>query len=151
MKKPPRDSKAGIFSEGMGVDILYQGFLIAALTVISYYLGYYVLSPKDASHGMTMAFLTLSLSEVFHCLNMRSQRKSLFSVKTFNLALVLAAVGSLAATILVCEVPFLAEAFSLAKIGGKEYLVAIGLAFSMMPIVEFVKFLQSTFAKKRQK
>ena len=151
MKKPPRDSKAGIFSEGMGVDILYQGFLIAALTVISYYLGRYVLSSKDASHGMTMAFLTLSLSEVFHCLNMRSQRKSLFSVKTFNLTLVLAAVGSLAATILVCEVPFLAEAFSLAKIGGKEYLVAIGLAFSMMPIVEFVKFLQSTFAKKRQK
>ena len=156
MKKKPRDSKSGIFAEGMGVDILYQGFLIAVLTIASYYLGYYVLSPVDVeavahAHGMTMAFLTLSLSEVFHCLNMRSQRKSLFSVKTFNLALVLAAVGSFLATVLVCEVPFFAEAFSLVSIGWEEYLVAIGLAFAVIPVVETVKLIQAGLAKKRQK
>ncbi|MBQ9114266.1 MAG: calcium-translocating P-type ATPase, PMCA-type [Clostridia bacterium] len=154
MKKKPRDSKSGIFADGMGVDILYQGFLIAVLTIASYYLGYYVLSPNELvahAHGMTMAFLTLSLSEVFHCLNMRSQRKSLFSVKTFNLALVLAAVGSFLATVLVCEVPFFADAFSLVSIGWAEYLVAIGLAFAVIPVVETVKLFQAGFAKKRQK
>ena len=91
---------------------------------------------------MTMAFLTMSIAEVFHSFNMRSQRKSIFKLGTKNKTLVIAGVGSLIATTLVCEVPFLANAFGFASVELDEYLIAIGLGICVIPIVEFVKFIQ---------
>ena len=53
-----------------------------------------------------------------------------------------AALGSLLATTLVCEVPFLAAAFQFTSVELSEYLVAVALAFCVIPIVEIVKFFQ---------
>ena len=143
MRRKPRDSKAGIFSEGMGIDIVYQGLLVAGLTLLSYFLGSRVLASElYADHGMTMAFLTMSFAEVFHSLNMRSQRKSIFGMKTSNKTLVIAAIGSAIATTLVCEIPFLAAAFGFVSIGLKEYAVAVLLGACVIPVVELVKFIQ---------
>ncbi|MBQ8322429.1 MAG: calcium-translocating P-type ATPase, PMCA-type [Clostridia bacterium] len=151
MKRKPRDSKAGIFSGGMGIDILYQGVLVAILTLVSYYLGHSVLAEGGASgdHGVTMAFLTMSMAEIFHSLNMRSQRGSLFGVKSFNKTLVIAAIGSLLATTAVCEIDFLANAFGFVSVGFAEYALAIGLGFCVIPIVELVKLIQRKCGKKR--
>ncbi len=153
MKRKPRESKAGIFSDGMGYDVVYQGFLIAALVLFSYLLGHYVETRtwtlETSAHGMTMAFLTMSFAEIFHCFNMRSQRGSLLGVKGQNKMLWLAAIASLAATLLVCEVPFLADAFELTRISWKEYAIAVGLGFCVLPVVELVKCAQRAFAKKK--
>ncbi len=153
MKRKPRKSKAGIFSEGMGVDVLYQGLMISVLVLLSYFLGHYVetgnWSLETSTHGMTMAFLTMSFAEIFHCFNMRSQRESLFTMKKQNGMLWLAAFASLAMTLLVCEVPFLAGAFELEHIAFKEYAIAIGLGFCVLPIVEIVKWIQRLVAKKK--
>ena len=127
----------------MGIDIVYQGLLVAGLTLLSYFLGSRVLASElHADHGMTMAFLTMSFAEVFHSLNMRSQRKSIFGMKTSNKTLVIAAIGSAIATTLVCEIPFLATAFGFVSIGLKEYAVAVLLGASVIPVVELVKFIQ---------
>ena len=146
MKRKPRDSKAGVFADGMGVDIIYQGLLVSILVLFSYFLGHYLevgtWAIETSTHGMTMAFLTMSMAEIFHSLNMRSQRESIFTLKKQNKMLLLAAVGSLLATTLVCEVPFLANAFGFAAVDFKEYILAIALGAVVIPVVEVVKFFQ---------
>ncbi len=151
MRRRPRDAKSGIFSGGMGVDIAYQGLMVSALTLISYFLGHFMESGAweiaESPDGMTMAFLTMSMAEIFHSLNMRSQRGSLFSLKGQNKVLLGAAVATLVLTTMVCEVPFLAAAFEFTSVSFAEYIIAIGLGFLVIPIVEIVKLIQRKLAK----
>ena len=153
MKRKPRDAKSGVFADGMGIDVLYQGVLVALLVLISYFLGHFinegVWTFENSSHGTTMAFLTMSMAEIFHSFNMRSQRKSLLQMKKQNKWLWGAALGSFAATALVCEVPFLAAAFGFEAVGILEFVVAIGLGACVVPIVELVKFIQRKIAKNK--
>ena len=151
MKRKPRSAKAGIFSDGMAADILYQGAMVAALVILSYFIGHRIESGSwqiaNSSEGMTMAFLTMSMAEIFHSINMRSQRQSIFSLKSNNLVLYLAALGSLAATALVCEVGFLANAFGFSPVSFKEFIIAIAIGFCVIPIVEVVKLIQRKMTK----
>ena len=146
MKRKPRPAKAGIFAGGMGFDIAYQGLMISALTILSYFIGHFMESGlweiTESADGMTMAFLTMSMAEIFHSFNMRSQRGSLISLKSTNVLLNGAAVASLVLTTAVCEIPFLANAFGFTSVELPEYLVAIALAFLTIPLVELVKWAQ---------
>ena len=146
MKRKPRPAKAGIFAGGMGFDIAYQGLMISALTIASYFIGHFMESGlweiTESADGMTMAFLTMSMAEIFHSFNMRSQRGSLISLKTTNALLNGAAIASLVLTTAVCEIPFLANAFGFTSVELSEYLVAIALAFLTIPLVELVKCVQ---------
>jgi Ca2+-transporting ATPase len=98
-----------------------------------------------------MAFLTMSMAEIFHSFNMRSQRSSLFTIKKQNVVLWLAAAGTLLLTTLVCEVGFLANAFGFTTIGWEEYGIALGIGFCIIPIVEIVKLFQRIFARRKAK
>ena len=151
MRRKPRDARAGIFSGGMGFDIGYQGVLLTLLTMVSYFIGHYVESGTwaitNSADGTTMAFLTLSMAEIFHSLNMRSQRQSIFRLGSSNKMLLWAALGSLVATTLVCEVPFLANAFDFTSVELGEYLIAIVLGALIIPIVELVKLVQRKLGK----
>ena len=153
MKRKPRNSKAGIFADGMGVDIAYQGVLVTVLTLVSYFIGHFMETGNweitNSAHGMTMAFLTMSMAEVFHSFNMRSQRGSMFTLGSQNKTLWIAGIGSLVATTLVCEIPFLANAFGFASVGISEYLIALALGFVVIPVVELVKLIQRKVAKNR--
>ncbi len=146
MRRKPRDAKAGIFSGGLGLDVAYQGLAVSILTLVSYFVGHFMESGvweiANSPDGMTMAFLTLSMAEIVHSLNMRSQRNSIFTLGGQNKALNLAALASLALTTMVVEVPFLANAFGFTPIRLEEYAVALGLAAVMLPLVELVKFFQ---------
>ena len=154
MNRPPRNPKEGIFAGGLGVDIAYQGILVTVITIASYILGHcfevgHFEMPRGISNdGMTMAFLTMSMCEIFHAFNMRSQRGSVFRLKGHNKVLWAAMLGSLALTTLVLEVPFLANAFGFTPISWTEYAVALGLALLVIPIVEAIKFFQRKTAKK---
>lgn len=151
MNRRPRDSKSSIFSGGLGIDIAYQGILLSAVTLASYFIGHYMESGVweivNSSDGMTMAFLTLSISEIVHSFNMRSQRGSLFSLKGQNLLLNVSAIVALLLTTAVCEIPFLANAFGFTAVSFGEYLVAIALAISVFPLVELVKLIQRKCVK----
>ncbi len=151
MRRRPRDAKAGIFAGGMGFDIAYQGFFVTLLIMISYFIGHFIETGvweiTNSADGTTMAFLTMSMAEIFHSFNMRSQRGSIFTLGTHNRALVFAAIGSLIATTLVCEVPFLANAFDFTAVDFNEYLIAIALGACIIPLVELVKLIQRKISK----
>ncbi len=157
MRRPPRPSDDGIFAGGLLGDIIYQGILVTALTIISYIIGnsiesgHFALPVGVSSHGMTMAFLTMSMCEIFHSFNMRSQRKSIFTLKSQNKVLWGAMIGSLLLTTAVLEIPVLADAFGFTPVGFKEYSIALILAFLVIPIVEIVKLFQRMAAKKKKK
>lgn len=152
MRRKPRKSDAGIFSDGMGFDVAYQGIVVTILVLISFFVGHFMQTGNwhlgDSTHGMTMAFLTMSMAEIFHSLNMRSQRQSIFTLSTQNKFLYGAAILSLLATTVVCEVPFLAQAFDFETVEWQEYLVAAALGVLVIPIVELVKLVQR-HSKKR--
>ncbi|MGI5936386.1 MAG: calcium-translocating P-type ATPase, PMCA-type [Oscillospiraceae bacterium] len=151
MKRKPRDPKAGIFAEGMGIDIGYQGVMVSVLTFAAYFIGHYIETGlweiTDSIDGTTMAFLTMNMAEIFHSFNMRSQRGSLFALKTSNPILNIGTLASLALTSAVIYVPFLSDAFGLAHINAFEYTVALVLAACVIPIVEIVKHFQRKAAR----
>ncbi len=152
MHRKPRPTTDGIFSGGVGVDVAYQGFVVTVLTMAAYFIGHIMEGGSwdslQSADGMTMAFLTMSMAEIFHSFNMRSQRGSIFTLKTQNRALWFAGVASFVATTLVIEIPFLADAFGFEHISLAEYGVAMGLAVCVIPIVEIVKLCQRAFAKR---
>ena len=155
MCRPPRDSRDGIFAGGLAFDVGYQGVLITVITMVSYVIGHcfevgrFEMPTGVSPEGMTMAFLTMSMCEIFHSFNMRSQRGSVFSLHSHNKVLWAAMLGSLVLTTLVLEVPFLAAAFGFTPVGLTEYLIAIALAALVIPLVELVKLCQRAAARRK--
>ena len=84
----------------------------------------------------------MSMCEIFHSFNMRSQRKSVFTLHSHNKILWGAMLGSLVLTTIVLEVPFIADMFGFTPVDLPEYLVALALAFVVIPVVEIVKAVQ---------
>ncbi len=160
MSRKPRDSKDGIFAGGMGFDCLYQGVIVTVLTLAAFFIGEYLETGKwiftnisDCNEGMTMAFLTMSMAEIFHSFNMRSQRGSAlamsFGQKSHNAVLYGAMVLALALTAAIIEIDPLAQMFDFTPLSLKAYAISIGLAISVIPIVEIVKAIQRAAAKKK--
>ena len=151
MKRKPRDPKEGIFAGGMGFDVFFQGVIVTALVLFSYVLGHRMESGVwefvNSPDGTTMAFLTLSMVEICHSLNMRSRRGSIFKLNSHNKFLYGAMLASLILTTAVIEVPFLASAFQFTPIDLEEYAVALGLAILIIPIMEVVKAIQRKTGK----
>ena len=153
MERPPRSASDGIFAGGLGVDIAYQGFLIAIITLASYIIGHcmevgHFEWPHGISEdGMTMAFLTMNMCEIFHSFNMRSQRRSVFTLKGQNGLLWGAMIAALLLVTVVLEVPAIASAFGFTPVDWNEYAVALGLSILVIPIVELVKLFQRRAAK----
>jgi Ca2+-transporting ATPase len=147
MKRKPRNSHDGIFANGMGADCIFQGVVISVLTLISYFIGIAaegvsveqaVASDTAGIEGMTMAFLTLSMLEMFHSLNMRSRRASIFRLPTQNTWTWGAFGMSLLLTYIVIETP-LSIVFGFAELDVSHYLIALGLAVLIIPVVELYK------------
>ena len=152
MARKPRNAKAGIFAGGMGFDVVYQGLLVSVLVLASYFLGHFIETGTwaitNSADGTTMAFLTISMAEIFHSFNMRSQRNSIFKLGGHNMVLILAAIGSLIATTVVCEIPLLAAAFGFTSVSFFEYALAILIGALVIPVVELVKLAQRRIGKK---
>jgi Ca2+-transporting ATPase len=151
MQKPPRDPKKGIFANRLGVRIIYQGVIIAALTLISFLIGYANNASQELRQitAMTMAFLTLSLCEIFHSLNLRSSINSLFAVKSQNKYLLLAMVLSFVLTMAVIYIPGLNTVFKLTALPLVNFVEAFGVALLIIPAVEIEKAISRTGMKNR--
>ena len=161
MTRKPRDSKEGIFAGGLGAAVAYQGVLVTAITLISYFIGRDFLATAHHAEaiaagtysaemlGTSMAFLTLSMCEIFHAFNMRSLRGSIFTLKTQNAWLWGAGALSLLLTTAVVEIDFLCNAFGLAHLDLMEYGIALGLGFCIIPIVEIVKLIHRAIDRAR--
>lgn len=152
MRRPPRDSNEGIFAHGVGISVMYQGIAVSILTLVAYFVGHYIESGvweiANSADGMTMAFLTMSMAEIFHSYNMRSHKNSIFTLGTHNYYLFGAMAMSLVLTTTVIYVPFLRELFSFEVIDAREYFIALGLAFLIIPIVEIVKIFHRLYDRR---
>ncbi len=146
MKRPPRNAGDGIFAGGLGFDVAFQGIIIAFLTLSAYFIGHFIESGRfeiaASPDGMTMAFLTLSMVEIFHSFNMRSRKYSIFRIKGHNKFLWGAMILSFLCTTAVIYIPFLSKAFGFTHISLMEYAIAILLAVLIIPIMEIVKAIR---------
>lgn len=152
MKAKPRDSKESLFAHGGLVFTIYNGAMIAALT-----LGAFLWSPvihlNEAGlpvsldniklmlgetdiimHAQTYAFTTLGISQLFHAIGMRNYDKSLFRMNLLeNKAMIGAFVLGLLLQVAVTEIPVLTEAFETSQLSLKEWFNLILL--SMVPLL----------------
>ncbi len=147
MQRPPRSSKEGLFANGVGLNCAIQGTALAVITLISYIVGEIFengafMLGQSSEDGMTMAFLTLSMAELFHSFNMRSLDKSLFRTKGHNKILYWTLVGAFVLTLAVLYVPLLNNAFGFAHISFTEFVIALAFAILIIPIVEIQKAIQ---------
>ena len=157
MRRKPRSKNDGIFAGGLGVDCAYQGIIVSILTVAAFYIGEFLETGHliwrdipDSSEGMTMAFFTMAMCEIFHSFNMRSQRGSAVAMVfkgSHNILLYGAMALSFVLTTAVVEIDFLSNMFGFAHLDLKAYLISLGLSFMIIPIVEVVKLIQRKTAK----
>lgn len=142
MQEPPRDTRASFFAGGLGLNIFYQGILMALLTVASYLFG----AKQSPEEGTTMAFITLSAVQLFHVFNIKVGLKSVFSASVLNNPLLI--VGSLIPMGLmaaIVNVPLLAGLFNVVPLTLPEWILAAGLAFAIVPLEELAKVLKRSF------
>lgn len=136
MKQPPIRPNVGMFSGGLGVSIILEGSMIGALALLAYIIG-----SRFFQDGSTMAFAVLSLSQLFHSFNMRSER-SLFSIGICsNRKLFFSFLFCSALQIIVISVPALASVFQVSPMNANGW--GIVLFLSALPI--FFMELQKKF------
>lgn len=157
MKRKPRKASDGVFADHMGIDCVVQGLVITALVLLSFFAGVYfdmgyiniadMIAGTADEEGVTMAFITLSMVEIFHCFNMRSRRASLFTMKKQNKWLWAASALALVLTVVVVEFDPLALMFGFMPLPMHALLTALGLAFLIIPLMEIYKAIMRAVEK----
>ena len=144
MSQPPRDAHASLFAHGFAFRLAWQGVMVGLLTLAAYFLGEYVLSDPGEAHAAanTMAFATLTLCQLFHAFNVRSEDRSLLeqgllSIPALNKAVLAGSVFQLAVLLF----PPLQSVFSVVPMDGGQWLTVLLLAAAPIPICELAKAL----------
>jgi Ca2+-transporting ATPase len=146
MKQKPRKSTAGIMSDGMGANVVYQGFLQALITLASYKIGtmYY-----NQDIAVTLAFATLGLIQLTHSFNVRSNTKSIFQLGLFTNPHLLGATAlSGVLMVSVILIPSLNPIFKVSSLNLEQWAIAIGFALLVIPVVEVIKAIRRTTVKE---
>ncbi len=139
MDHMPKPKNEGLFAGGLGVRVVLQGAMFAALSLVGFWLGQTMGGSIEA--GRTMAFMTLALSQVLQAFNMRSD-KSIFKIGPFgNTTLNWAALASVLLVAFVLFTPGVQTAFGLVYLPANLYLIAAGLIFVPTVIMELCKLL----------
>lgn len=147
MQQPPRKAKSSIFSDGVGVKIAYQGILEGAITLFVFYLANKLYNHPTTS--ITMAFATLGLIQLAHSFNVRSNTKSIFQIGlASNPYLLLANLVSGLLLVLVIILPGVNDIFKVDHLTLAQWGIVIAASFSIIPIVEIVKFVRNKFVTK---
>ena len=144
MTKKPKPKNEGLFAGGLGIRVVLQGFMFAALTLIGFHMG--KLWGGSVEAGQTMAFMVLALSQIVQAFNMRSD-KSLFKIGAFgNKTLNIAALASVAMVAMLLFTP-VGIAFGLVSLPAKLYFLALGSIFVPFVVMEIGKLIASKIRK----
>lgn len=153
MEKPPRDARQGLFDWDFSLRLGLQGLMVGLLTLAAYYLGFTRLGAPglEAQCANTMAFATLTLCQLFHAFNVRSEARSIFSIGPLsNPAMNRAFLTGLALQLSVLLIPPLRGVFSVAPMDLPQWLAVLLLAAAPIPICELGKALRRRSPAPRQ-
>lgn len=145
MKQRPRSAGENLFSKGFSLRLAWQGIMVGALTLGAYLLGEFVLSDPATADAVanTMAFATLTLSQLFHAFDVRSEDQSLLKIGVFsNKAMNEAFLIGLAMQMSVLCLPPLQKIFSVVFLSPLQWLTVFALAIAPVVICEGVKLLR---------
>ncbi len=136
MDKKPRDSKKGIFADGLWQRIITEGTMLGILTLVAFSVGNYL---YDIEVGRTMAFVSLGLLELVHSFNIKSE-ESIFKVGLFENKYLLGAfiLGALLQVIVVV-IPSVAEVFKLVPLTQVQWMYTFGISILPLVIMEIQK------------
>ncbi len=141
MRRPPRDPQAGIFSEGLGIHVLWVGALIGAIALVVGRL-YYNPANADDRTWQTMIFTTLAFLQVGQALASRSSRESFFSLGLMtNVTLLGLAVLVIVLQLGVLYAPFLEQFFLIVPLAPRDLLVAAALGSVAFVAIEIEKWV----------
>ncbi|KYH28523.1 calcium-translocating P-type ATPase, PMCA-type [Clostridium colicanis] len=142
MKEKPRNSNETIFTGAIG-NILFSGSIICILTLIAFQIGLHRY-PGSVIHAQTMAFITMSISELIHSLNMRNEKKSIFKIGFFtNRFLIFSIVLGIILQIIILYVPYLSSIFSVYPLNSGDWKWIALLSLMPLFISEILKILKS--------
>lgn len=147
MERPPRRDSS-LFADGLGVRIALEGMMIGMLALLAFAVGHiYFDEEKLYTIGRTMAFAVLSLSQLVHAFNMRSEQ-SLFHVSVKSNPWLLGAfLAGCMLQIGVIMLEPLAQLFQVCPLTGEEWLIVAGLSLIPLPVVELEKWKNSISKK----
>ncbi len=152
MERRPRDTRESLFAGGFALRLVWQGLMVGALTLTAYFLGEYVLSDPGEAYAAanTMAFATLTLCQLFHAFDVRSERTSLFRLGIFsNRAMNRAfAVGLIMQLAVLC-VPPLQRIFSTVPMSLTEWGVVLALAVTPVAVCEAAKAVRRAMEREK--
>ena len=153
MNAQPRKTGSSLFHGRTGQDIMIQGLMQTALVMLSFSLGHYVLPDRTIpAVGMTMAFVSLCLIQLFHSFNLKKRESSIFHKDIFkNIWLDLSFVVGVVLILLVTLVPPIAEVFGIAPLNAAEWGIAVGCAVLIVPLVEFQKLIENLVVRAKEK
>ena len=143
MRTPPVKQNTGFFAGKMGYHILVEGCLIGGLSILAYTLGrlFFDPDPADPVIGRTMAFVVLSLSQLVHAFNVRSEQP-LLKVGIFrNKKLVLASLFCAVLQVSVVVIPPLSALFKTHMLTPLQWLITAGMALIPLILVETEKII----------
>ena len=160
MKEKPRSASERIFVKDDVSFMILNGSLIGTLTLFAFMEGLKIYTESTSLftmnlqavnsealiHAQTLAFLTLSVSQLFHAFNLRTNQKSIFQAGIFkNRYLIGAVVVGLVLQIALVYVPVLSDWFHLRPLVWQEWLFVIGLSMIPVAVNEFVKAMKRIF------
>lgn len=139
MDLPPRNPKESLFAGRMGKLLILNGILIGITTLFAFVLGEY-LYPDSLRHAQTMAFVVLSVSQLFYSLAMRNETKSLFQVGVFkNKWLIGSILLGILLQLTIITIPFTATIFKVYSLTLKDWGIVILISLIPFVINEIIK------------
>ena len=121
MEQRPRDPKERILNGHSAVLLVTQGFIIAGVTLAAFMLSLR-LSPQDVARAQTIAFVTLTLSELCRAYAFRVELVSVFTQGLFsNRSMVWASLVSAGLLFIVVYVPALRVWFNTVYLGLSDW------------------------------
>ena len=142
MEEAPRDASAGLFDKKFSLRLVWQGLMVGGLTLAAYFLGFTRLAAPgmEGAAANTMAFATLTLCQLFHAFNVRSEDRSLFDQGMLsNPAMNRAFLAGLAMQLSVLLIPPLQGVFSVTPMTPAQWCTVLALAAAPVPICEWAK------------
>lgn len=140
MDEPPKNPNESLFAGHMKIYLVLNGLLIGFLTLFAFKLAE-KLYPNSLIHAQTMAFVVLSISQLFFALNMRNSKKSIFTIGIFaNKPLIASIAFGILIQFIIISIPFFSVIFKVYSLTLRDWGVALLISIIPLVVNEILKF-----------